>query len=117
VATSTSEAEYIAISETAKEIIHIRNVLVSLKFEVAQPMTIWADSYAAISIATIERINGKTKHIDIRFHFVRELIKRGDITIRQIPSNQNLSDIFTKNVGPIILKKFIHDLLGHKFPP
>lgn len=113
VATSTAESEYIAISETAKELLHIRNVLISLGFEITLPIVIKTDSNNAMSIAKIERINARTKHIDIRYHFIRELIRIGVIELARVSSADNLSDCMTKNVGPNILARFLQGL--HKF--
>jgi len=70
VAMSTTEAEYYGIAELAKELLHIRNILSSLNFTVAMPMEIRSDSNGAIAIAKIERISARTKHIDVKFHFI-----------------------------------------------
>ena len=89
--------------------------LLSMDFPLKPPLIIKTDSNNAMAIAKIERINSRTKHIDIRYHFIRELMKNGALNLIRVDTTKNLSDCFTKNVGPNILAKFTQEL--NKYPP
>ena len=60
------------------------------------PGLIKGDNRGAIALTRNTRDHGKVKHIDIQHHYIRKLIKSGAITIEQVPSEDNLADIFTK---------------------
>jgi hypothetical protein len=60
------------------------------------PITLHADNQGAIALAKDDRFHARTKHIDIRYHFIRELIEQKKVEIIYIPSADNISDIFTK---------------------
>jgi hypothetical protein len=60
------------------------------------PGIIKGDSRGAIALTKNTRDHGKVKHIDIRHHYIRELVKSGALTIEKIPSSENPADLFTK---------------------
>ena len=96
---STTEAEYFASSETAKEMMFIKNLIESMgelkRLEI--PMTLRIDNTGAIYIANNQTTGQRTKHIDIRTHFVRNMINEGIIKTKFVKSADNHADIFTKN--------------------
>ena len=95
VALSTAEAEYIAACAAAQEAKFLRSIL--LDFGVAQPPTvIHEDNQPAINIAENRLTSQRTKHIDIKYHFIREAIVDGIIKLQYIPTAEQLADILTK---------------------
>jgi hypothetical protein len=60
------------------------------------PSLIKGDNRGAIALTKNTRDHGKVKHIDIRHHYIRELLKEGAITVEQVSSADNLADLFTK---------------------
>ena len=74
-------------------------------------MDVHCDSQSAIHLAKNQVHHARTKHIDVRFHFVREIIDEGDILLQKIGTADNPADMLTK---PISLLKFKHclDLIG-----
>ena len=103
VALSSAEAEYIAISTTARELCWYRR----LAWEVLNQRPIRNDSRlptvpfhvdntAAISIALHRGFTARTKHIDTKYHFIRDCVQRGYITLHHIRSEYQLADPFTK---------------------
>ena len=97
VACSSSEAEYIGISEVVKEILFIRQILI-FKVPIDYPIYVNVDNVGAIHMA--EGSDGKrTKHIDVQFHFVRQYVEDGIVKIIFVTSEENKADPFTKNVG------------------
>ena len=96
---SSSEAEYYAISEAAAELLFIKNILTFLEIDIETPMTLHADNQGAIYLANNASSGSRTKHIDTRVHFVRDLVQ-GDIQVLRIEyvnTDENQSDTYTKN--------------------
>jgi hypothetical protein len=98
-AQSSGEAEYIAMSDGAKDILYIRRVLYRMSFyRPIGPTRMLVDSSAAISIASKSGITSKTKHIALRYHFVRKLIADGYIQPVKVATQYNVADVLTKAV-------------------
>jgi len=117
IALSTAEAEYVALSSCAKQITWIRKLV----REVANkrpwtgfgtiPMTVvHMDSTAALGLATKDQISARNKHIDIKIHHVRGLIRSGEIHLQYIPSGEHIADVLTKALPFRTLEKLC-DLL------
>ena len=103
-ACSSSEAEYIGISEIVKQILFIRQILVFLNLPVEYPVYVNIDKIGAIHMA--EGSEGKrTKHIDIKYHFVREYTENGIVKIIFVKSADKKADTFTKNTGSELFEK------------
>jgi hypothetical protein len=96
VALSTVEAEYVAMSRCAQQMLWMQSWLKEVDMEVTTPGVIKGDNRGAIALTKNTKDHGKVKHIDIRHHFIRELIDGGAITIEQVSSADNLADLFTK---------------------
>jgi hypothetical protein len=100
VALSTLEAEYMAASEAAKEAIWIKRLVKNLRLDNLQKLTpsplIYIDNLGCIQNIQNPRHHERTKHIDIRYHFVRELVENKSIEIQHISSEENTADILTK---------------------
>ena len=96
VALSTVEAEYVAMSRCAQQMVWMHTWLDEVGIEHVIPGVIKGDSRGAIALVKNTKDHGKVKHIDIRHHYIRELVKAETITFKQIPSADNLADLFTK---------------------
>jgi hypothetical protein len=96
IALSTAEAEYVAGTHSTKEAIWIRAFLCEFEPDYANPTPLNCDNQSAIALAKDARYHARTKHIDIRYHFIREQVEGGTITIQYVPSQENVADIFTK---------------------
>ena len=96
---SSSEAEYVAISEICSEIKFIKMILNFLHVEIEQPIKIYCDNVGAIFMSHNAKSGARTKHIDIKYHFIREQVENGTVEIVFVRSEENDADIFTKNVG------------------
>ena len=86
VADSTTEAEYIAASEAAKEAVWIRKFLIGLGVVplAAEPVPLYCDNNGAIAQAKEPRSHQRSKHVLQRFHLIREIIHRGDVKIEKV---------------------------------
>jgi hypothetical protein len=96
VALSTVEAEYVAMSRCAQQMVWMHSWLGEVEIDCTLPGVIKGDNRGAIALSKNTKDHGKVKHIDIRHHYIRELIKSGAILLDQIPSSDNLADLFTK---------------------
>ena len=98
VADSTTEAEYIAASEAAKEGVWIRNFLIELGVfpNASSPLNLYYDNNGAIAQAKEPRNHQKNKHVMRRFHLIRDFVNRGEIKICKIHTDLNISDPLTK---------------------
>ncbi|KAG8491586.1 hypothetical protein CXB51_014658 [Gossypium anomalum] len=106
VASSTTEAEYMAITEACKEAIWLKGLFSELN-EDLQISTVFCDSQSAIFLTKDQMFHERTKHIDVRYHFVREIIARGDIVVSKISTHENPTDMMTKSLP---ITKFEHYL-------
>ena len=96
---SSTEAEYVAVAEACTDIMFIRMITEFLQMEVKKPVTVFCDNVGAIFMGNNAKQSVRTKHIDVKYHFIREHIVDGVVEIVFVPSQENDADIFTKNVG------------------
>ena len=106
IALSTMEVEYVACSSAIQEAIWLRKFLqdmgvVKIAFD---PVTLYCDSKAALAYAKDPKYHGKTKHIQIRYHFARDIITQNEVVLKHIPTNEMVVDLFTK---PIAMDEFV----------
>ena len=100
IADSTMEAEYIAACEAAKEAEWLKRFYSDLKVvpEVEKPLVLYCDNSGAVANSKEPRSHKRGKHIERKYHLVREIIHRGDVSILKIASEHNLADPFTKTL-------------------
>jgi hypothetical protein len=99
VALSTTEAEYIATSRAAKQMEFMYSSMDEVGYPQPRPALLYNDNAGAVSLTKNTKGNTRVKHIDVRHHYVRDLVEDGKIVIHHIPSSDNLADIFTKPLG------------------
>jgi len=99
VALSTTEAEYMALSHAAREAIWLRQLLKELGFEQTKPTEIYSDNQGCIALVANPIHHARTKHIDVRHHFVRQLHSDGAIQTLFCRSEENAADFLTKPLG------------------
>ena len=96
VALSTTEAEYVALSTATQEAIWLRRLLTNVGGPLEEPIVINEDNQRAIEMAKNPVGHARTKHIDIRYHFVREGVKNGAIFLNYVATDEMIADILTK---------------------
>ena len=106
VALSSAEAEYYALTDAGKETAHITNLL-SEMMDVTLPIPVMVDNIGAGYMAEKALNNKRTKHIDIRFHWIRQLVKDKLIELFYVPTADNVADIMTKALPPQTFLKFV----------
>jgi hypothetical protein len=105
VSLSSTEAEYMAISEVAMEILYIVGILKFLGVKLSYPIEVNVDNIGAVYLSKNATTSNRTKHIDTRYHFVREYIEDGIVKVVFVRSEANDADIFTKNLNGDTFKK------------
>nr|AAC62132.1 copia-like retroelement pol polyprotein [Arabidopsis thaliana] len=95
VALSSTEAEYMALTDGAKEAIWLKGHVSELGF-VQKTVNIHCDSQSAIALAKNAVYHERTKHIDVKYHFIRDLVNNGEVQVLKIDTEDNPADIFTK---------------------
>ena len=116
IALSSTEAEYYAMMHAFKEALWLRTFLHVLKFPVPRPFPILSDNQAACSLSNSPAISARSKHIDIRHHFIRDHVQDGSFSTTWIPTTDMPADIFTKPL-PFPIFSHHHDVLGLSIPP
>lgn len=109
VAMSTCEAEYIAAAEAAKEAIWLRNLLTELNVPSVSlgPIKLMIDNNAAMKLTKNPEFYARTKHIELRHHFLREQVLEGNIDIVRVDTKDNLADIFTKALARLAFETIL----------
>ena len=107
---SSSEAEYVSLSEAAKEVKFVVQLIESMGIKIQKPIEVRVDNLGAIFMANNISTSPRTKHVDVRYRFVNELIEDGLIKVKFVQTDLNQSDGFTKN-----LNGDLHDKHKEKF--
>jgi len=97
VALSTTEAEYVAATEACKELIWLKDFMKKLDKEQVTP-SLHNDRQSTIHLANNPIYHDRTKHIDVRYHFIHTLLKDGVLSLVKIHTSWNLTDVLTKVV-------------------
>ncbi|KAJ7532294.1 hypothetical protein O6H91_14G081200 [Diphasiastrum complanatum] len=116
VALSSTEAEYIAACQASKEAIWIRLLLYDLHHTQFNATTILCDNMSCISLSLNPRFHGKSKHIKIQYHFIREKVFSGQVIFQYCSTIEMVADIFTKALPKIKHQKFFSTLNLTKLP-
>ena len=106
VALSTTEAEYIALTKAVKKALWLKG-LVSRLGQEQESVTVNNDSSSAIQLSKNSKYHDRTKHVDVRMHFIRDEIRSGVINVIKSPSEVNPEDMLTK---PLPTIKFSNSL-------
>ena len=94
---STPEAEYVALGDAVKELLFLRQIwCFMLLSEVMPCFPVFEDNQGAVQLAQNPVTNSNSKHIDVRHHFLRELVRQRGIKVVQVPSEFQHADILTK---------------------
>ena len=110
VALSTMESEFMAACAAAQESVWLIQLLKELSCEFTEPVVLYEDNKACLDYSKNSTNHQRTKHISVRYHFIRDLITERVLQLKQIPSEENIADILTKP-----LDKRVFQFLRSKF--
>jgi hypothetical protein len=108
---STTEAEFIAAASSACQAVWLRRILQQLRHEPRKSTTIYCDNSSTIKLSKNPVLHGRSKHIDVRFHFLRELTKDKVVELIQCSSQEQVADIMTKPLKLDVFQK-LRTLMG-----
>ena len=97
VALSTTEAEFIAATEASKELLWMKKFLSELGFQQERPQ-LFCDSQSAIHLAKNSTFHSRSKHIDVRYHWIRDVVESKQLQLEKIHTDENGSDMCTKSL-------------------
>jgi ribonuclease HI len=116
VSLSSAEAEYMALSTAVQEVMWLRRFLCEMLdvsgMSVRVCMSVFVDNQAALHISKNDVYHDRTKHIDIRYHFVREAVKDGLFQLLWVPTHQQLADGLTKALGTVLFAKLTSSVMN-----
>lgn len=110
VALSSAEAEYIAATDCACEAVWLRRILNDLQLKQNEPTRIYCDNRSAIAMAKNPVFHARSKHIELRYHFIRDLVSKGEICMEFVSTNDQPADALTKPVTREKFEKFKNEL-------
>lgn len=105
---STTEAEFIAAASSSCEAIWLSRILDVLHDQQQGPTLIYCDNVSAIKLSKNPVLHGRSKHIDVRYHFLCDLVNNGTIDLLHCRSEDQIADIFTKALKYPVFKKLRH---------
>jgi hypothetical protein len=105
IAGSSTEAEYIAVSEAAHEAVWLRSLLHELELLPSGPTTIFCDNNGTIALSFDQAFHACVKHVDVWYHFIREQVDAKHLTVKRVSSAKNVADIFTKPLAKPLFEK------------
>ena len=108
---STVKAEYIAASDACKEAVWLRKLLSDLFDGKLESTIIHCDNQSCIELSGNQMFHDRSKHIEMKYHFIRDLVQRGTLKLHYICTDEQIADILTK---PLTSTKFVYfrDKLG-----
>ena len=111
VALSSTEAEYVAASLACQEAVWLRVLLEDISFVQNKPTMIKEDNQGAIALSKNPKYHPRTKHIDIKHHFIRDKVAKKAVVLDYCPTEEMLSDLLTKPLGKTLFQRF-RELMG-----
>jgi len=114
VALSSAESELISACSATQTAIYIRQVLMDLGLKQYEPTMIMEDNQACIAMSNNPITHKRTKHIDVRYHFVREKVESKEVELVYLPTQYQLADILTKPLSNIRLAMIRNRMMGYE---
>ncbi|TYK03714.1 gag/pol protein [Cucumis melo var. makuwa] len=109
---STMEAEYVVVCEAAKETVWLKKFLTDLEvvLNMHLPVTLYCDNSGAVANSREPKSHKRGKHIERKYHLIREIVHQGDVIETKISSEQNMADSFTKSLTTKVFESHLHGL-------
>jgi hypothetical protein len=117
VAQSTCEAEYYSAADATKEGLHLRQLLGEiLNSPITETTIIWEDNQSAIAYSENALVSEMTKHIGLKWHFLKDHVEQGTIKLRYLRTDQMVADMLTKPLLGPALARHRSAILGGQDP-
>eukprot|EP00873_Tetraselmis_striata_P029119 jgi/Tetstr1/449383/TSEL_003892.t1 len=112
IAQSTVDAETVSLAHAIKDGIHLKMLVSEILGSPVQPLIMMEDNQGAIIYATSAVINDRTKHIDVKWHFVKDHVEAGTVRVNYIATDLNTADMMTKPLPRPALEKHARFAMG-----
>jgi hypothetical protein len=113
IAHSSAEAEYMALHAACQENMFLKNLLGEFKFvDVEGPTTVYEDNQATIKLSNNPTYHPRTKHIDLRYHIIRDYVADGQVALEYMPTEQMPADMLTKALAAPKFTQFKVEVMG-----
>ncbi|WRX22864.1 Reverse transcriptase [Theobroma cacao] len=96
---SSAEAKYVLAAAATNQALWLRKIFLDLKVKLEEPIILWVDNQSTIAMAENPVMHGRTKHIRVKFHAIREAVRNKDILIRYCNTHDQVSNIFTNTLS------------------
>jgi hypothetical protein len=100
IALSTTEVEYMAATHGSKEVVWLQRLCSGIRFE-QRAMKVSCDSQSTIFLAKNPAYHSKTKHIDVQYHFIRDMVESNKVLLEKVDTLENIADSLTKSVSVV----------------
>ena len=107
---STTYAEYVAAHACSRDVVWLRTLLRELRYEQRLPTILYMDNTAAELLVTNPMLHERSKHVDVKFHYVRERCEKGDISVKHLSTFYQLADFLTKPLSGDRLKTMLRQV-------
>ena len=108
---STAEVEYVSASDASREAIWLRKLLSDLFDSSLEPVVIHCDNQSCIKISENPVFHDRSKHMEMKYHYVRDMVQRRAVSLRYIPTDEQTMDVLTKPLSKMKFEYF-RDKLG-----
>ena len=109
---SATKLELDSMVTTAQDMLYVKDTVESMDLEVETPMSLWSDNKGVVDIANGWTTGGRTRHMALKCHFLRELVESGLIQVRFQKGTNMQADLFTKNLARPDFKKLAKYFVG-----
>jgi hypothetical protein len=110
IALSSTQAEYMAVTNCVQEGLWLKTMFTTLNMECPIPIDIRGNNNGTICLADGQGVSTRSKHINVKYHFIREHTASKTFTLRYIPTAENTADIFTKPLGRVLHEQMLKKL-------
>ena len=117
VALSTAKAEYIALSVVVREAVWLCKLLTDLFDHEMDYTIIHCDNQSCVKLFENHVFHDRSKHIEIKYHYIRDMVQRKTIHVQYLPTHEQIEDIFTKPLANTKFKYFCEKLAWWRLPP
>ena len=114
IALSSCEAEYVSMAGAIQEGLFLRQLLfdIDVNFDDVPSFVVYCDNQGAIALAQKAQVSERSKHFDVKYHFIRNHVSDGNVQLRYLPTNEMMADCFTKPLGKLLFERFCTLMFG-----
>jgi hypothetical protein len=106
-----------ALKEAIKEFVWLSSLFEGIRsLKTCNSKILLTDNQSAIDLSKNPEYHARSKHIDIQYHYVREIVHSGQVILKYVPTKDNIADLLTKPLSPAIFDKFKNSLVVTKNP-